>query len=45
MASGDGGPSPVGTPSLTLLQSLVTFNRAEGGAAGDGGNAGLGGGL
>lgn len=37
-----GGPSPVGTPSLTLYRSLVAFNRADGGAAGTGGSAGLG---
>ncbi len=38
----NGGPSPVGTPSLTLLRSLVALNRADGGAAGPGGSAGLG---
>jgi hypothetical protein len=38
----NGGPSPVGTPSLTLLHSLVALNRADGGAAGAGGSAGLG---
>ena len=38
----NGGPSPLGTPSLTLLRSLVALNRADGGAAGDGGSAGLG---
>jgi hypothetical protein len=36
------GPSPLGTPSLTLLGSAVAFNRADGGVAGDGGSAGLG---
>ena len=36
------GPSPLGTPSLTLLRSLVALNRADGGAAGDGGSGGLG---
>jgi hypothetical protein len=36
------GPSPLGTPSLTLQRSLVALNRADGGAAGDGGSAGLG---
>jgi hypothetical protein len=38
----NGGPSPQGTPSLTLLRSLVALNRADGGAAGVGGSAGLG---
>jgi hypothetical protein len=38
----NGGPSPVGTPSLTLLGNLVALNRADGGAAGEGGSAGLG---
>jgi hypothetical protein len=38
----NGGPSPVGTPSLTLLESFVVLNRADGGAAGAGGSAGLG---
>lgn len=38
----NGGPSPVGTPSLTLRRSLVALNRADGGGAGDGGSAGLG---
>jgi hypothetical protein len=38
----NGGPSPLGTPSLTLRRSLVALNRADGGAAGDGGSAGLG---
>jgi hypothetical protein len=38
----NGGPSPVGTPSLTLHRSLVVFNQADGGAADDGGSAGLG---
>jgi hypothetical protein len=32
----------VGTPSLTLLGSVVTLNRADGGAAAEGGSAGLG---
>jgi hypothetical protein len=43
----NGGPSPLGTPSLTLHRSLVAFNRADGGAAGEGGSAGsgVGGGL
>ena len=38
----NGGPSPVGTPSLALQRSLVALNQAEGGAAGGGGSAGLG---
>src|SRR5204863_5120195 len=38
----NGGPSSVGTPSLTLRRSLVVFNQAAGGAAGVGGSAGLG---
>ena len=38
----NGGPTPLGTPSLTLLRSCVALNRADGGAAGDGGSAGLG---
>jgi hypothetical protein len=38
----NGGPSPMGTPSLTLHRSLVALNRADGGVAGDGGSAGLG---
>jgi hypothetical protein len=38
----NGGPSPQGTPSLTLLRSIVALNRADGGTAGDGGSAGLG---
>jgi hypothetical protein len=38
----NGTPNPFGTPSLTLRRSLVVLNRAEGGAAGDGGIAGLG---
>lgn len=38
----NGGPSPVGTPSLTLLECLVVLNRADGGVAGAGGSAGLG---
>jgi hypothetical protein len=38
----NGGPSPVGTPSLTLQHSVVALNRADGGAAGFGGSAGLG---
>ena len=38
----NGGPSPVGTPSLTLQRSLVVLNRADGGAAAGGGSAGLG---
>ena len=38
----NGGPSPKGTPSLTLRHSLVALNRAEGGAAGVGGSVGLG---
>ena len=38
----NGGPSPLGTPSLTLSRSGVLFNRADAGAAGDGGSAGLG---
>jgi hypothetical protein len=38
----NGPPVPLGTPSLTLLDSLVALNRADGGAAGVGGSAGLG---
>ena len=38
----NGVPNPFGTPSLTLRRSLVTFNRAAGGAGGNGGTAGLG---
>jgi hypothetical protein len=38
----NGGPSPVGAPSLTLDHSLVMHNSAEGGTAGPGGSAGLG---
>jgi hypothetical protein len=38
----NGGPHPVGTPSLTLQSSLIALNRADGGAAGDGVSAGLG---
>jgi len=41
----NGAPNPFGVPSLTLEDSLVVLNRAEGGAAGAGGSAGLGGGL
>jgi hypothetical protein len=37
----NGGPSAVGTPSLTLRRGLVLFNRADGGAS-NGGRAGLG---
>jgi hypothetical protein len=37
-----GGPSPVGTPSLTLQRSIIALNRADGGAASGGGSAGLG---
>lgn len=37
----NGGPSPLGTPTLTLHGCLVAHNRAEGGAAG----MGVGGGL
>jgi hypothetical protein len=36
------GPTPVGTPNLSLRRSLVVLNRADGGAAGSGGSAGLG---
>jgi hypothetical protein len=38
----NGGASPVGTPSLTLQRTLVALNRADGGAAGQGGSAGVG---
>ncbi|HJZ56173.1 MAG TPA: hypothetical protein VKE74_14500 [Gemmataceae bacterium] len=38
----NGAPNPFGTPSLTLLGSIVAFNQADGGAAGSGGSAGLG---
>jgi hypothetical protein len=38
----NGAPNPLGTPSLTLLGSIVAFNQADGGAAGSGGSAGLG---
>jgi hypothetical protein len=38
----NGGPSPFGTPSLTLLRSIVPLNRADGGTAGSSGSAGLG---
>jgi hypothetical protein len=38
----NGGPSPVGTPTLTLHHAVVTLNRADGGAAGLDGSAGLG---
>jgi hypothetical protein len=38
----NGGPSPQGAPTLTLLRSAVLFNRADGGAAGVGGSAGRG---
>jgi hypothetical protein len=38
----NGGPTPVGTPSLMLLGNVVALNRAEGGAAGEGVSAGLG---
>jgi hypothetical protein len=43
----NGAPNPFGTPTLTLLRSLVVFNRADGGTAGVGGSAGqgVGGGL
>jgi hypothetical protein len=38
----NGGPTPVGTPSLALLSSVVVLNQADGGAAGVGGSTGLG---
>jgi hypothetical protein len=38
----NGGPSALGTRSLTLQRSLVVLNQADGGAAGDGGSGGLG---
>jgi hypothetical protein len=43
----NGGPSPFGTPDLTLLGCVVALNRADGGAAGAGGStgAGIGGGV
>ena len=43
----NGGPSPFGTPDLTLLGCLVMLNEADGGPAGAGGSAGqgLGGGV
>jgi hypothetical protein len=41
-AEANGGPSRVGTPSLTLVGSVVVLNQADGGAAGVGGSAGLG---
>jgi hypothetical protein len=43
----NGGPSPLGTPTLTVLDNLVALNRAEGGAAGADGSTGqgVGGGL
>ncbi len=37
----NGAANPFGTPSLTLLRSLVVVNRADGGTA-VGGSAGLG---
>jgi hypothetical protein len=37
----NGGTSPQGVPSLTLLSSLITRNRADGGAAGLGQGGGL----
>ena len=43
----NGGPSPFGTPDLTLVRSQVLLNEADGGAAGSGGSAGegIGGGV
>ena len=43
----NGGPSPFGTPDLTLLGCLIALNEADGGAAGVGGSdgSGQGGGL
>ena len=38
----NGGPSPFGTPDLTLKHCLVTLNEADGGAAGAGGSNGQG---
>lgn len=38
----NGAPTPFGTPSLTLVESRVVRNRAEGGVAGSNGSAGLG---
>jgi hypothetical protein len=38
----NGGPSPVGTPSLTLQGSLIALNSADGGGAVGGGSTGLG---
>jgi hypothetical protein len=38
----NGGPTPFGTPTLTLQGSVVVLNGADGGAAGAGGRAGLG---
>jgi hypothetical protein len=41
-----GGPTPVGTPSLTLRHSFVVFNQATGGASNGGSTRlGQGGGL
>jgi hypothetical protein len=37
----NGSPTPLGTPTLTLVRSLVALNRADGGPSG----TGLGGGL
>jgi hypothetical protein len=42
----NGGPSRVGTPSLTLQRSLLVFNQASGGAVvGGSAGSGVGGGL
>src|SRR5262249_59296223 len=43
----NGGPSPFGTPDLTLVGCLVALNQADGGAAGSGGTdgQGIGGGV
>jgi hypothetical protein len=38
----NGGPSPAGTPSLTVLGSTIVNNEATGGAAGLGGSDGQG---
>jgi hypothetical protein len=38
----NGGPSPFGTPDLSLLDCLVALNQADAGAAGAGGSAGQG---